>query len=97
MKNKCKICGNPCKSKYCSKECIKERQRLEYRKKHPAYENFYVFYDKNECVKYCGTVEQLVADGTFPTKNALFSAISKINCGKYVNVSVFILRCEKEA
>ena len=92
MKNKCKICGAPCKSKYCSDECVKESIRRKYREKHPAYESFYVFYDKNDFVKCFGTAEQLVSDGRFSSVNAVHSIVSKIKARK-VSGKVLVLKC----
>jgi hypothetical protein len=68
---------------------------MRYRKLHPAYENFYVFYDQNDFVKYFGTAEELIAMGIFPTKNAVHSAVCKIKKGEYGN-GVYVLKCKKE-
>lgn len=95
--NNCKICGAPCKKKYCSEVCVKEalrrNRRKRYRDKNPEVEVFYVFYDKNDFVKYFGTAEQLVADGIFPTVNAVRSRASKLKSGAIVGGSVTILKC----
>lgn len=32
-------------------------------------EKFYVFYDENDFVKYCGTAKQLADDGVFKKKD----------------------------
>lgn len=97
MKNKCKICGGPCKSKYCSVACRKKAtniaRREKYRENHPTFENFYVFYDKNDFVRYFGTAQQLVSDGIFPTVNSVHSRVSKIKAGTIVNGSVTVLKC----
>ena len=93
---KCKICGKASPTAYCSKRCYAESQRIRYRKMHPAYENFYVFYDRNDFVKFFGTCEQLLEDGTFPTRNAFHSAVSKIKKGLYGNTKVYVLKCKKE-
>lgn len=95
MKNKCLICGKPCRSKYCSKECVAESRRRKYRENHPACENFYVFYDKNDFVRFFGTAEQLVKDGIFKNKNAVSSRASKIKSGAITSGNVVVLRCEK--
>ena len=93
---KCIICGAPCKSKYCSEECAREgsrrTKRKKYREKHPATEKFYVFYDKKDFVRYFGTAEQLVSDGSFSSKNAVFSLASKIKSGE-VGGGVLVLNC----
>lgn len=94
--NKCKICGKSTTTTYCSRFCYLESQRMRYRELHPAYENFYVFYDRNDFVKYFGTMDQLIGDGIFPTKNAFRSAVSKIKKGLYGNTKVYILKCKKE-
>ena len=98
MKNSCKICGAPCKCKYCSEECAKEANRInnrnKYHKKNSAYERFYVFYDKNDFVRYFGTARQLVEDGDFPTVNAVHSRVSKLKAGKLPG-KVLVLNCEK--
>lgn len=94
MKNKCKICGAPCKSKYCSEECFKANRKQKYREKHPAYDKFYVFYDKNDFVRYFGTAKDLVSDGDFPTVNAVHSRVSKIKAGTLPG-KVLVLNCEK--
>ena len=100
MKNKCKICGNPCRSKYCSDECRKEQARIQsrnkYRKNHTVCESFYVFYDRDDFVKFFGTREQLIEDGTFPNRNAFYSAVSKIKKGIYGNTKVHIFKFKKE-
>ena len=92
----CVICGAPCKNKYCSEECGKEAvrrsRRQAYRKQHPATENFYVFYDKDDFVECCGTEEQLVADKIFPSISAIRSRASKHKAGKYKG-NVLILKC----
>lgn len=97
--NNCKICGAPCKRKYCSDECAKESlrrsRRKKYRDKHPATELFYVFYDKQDFVRYCGTAKQLVEDGVFPTENAVRSRASKLKSGAIIGGSVTILKCLK--
>ena len=95
MKNKCLICGAACASKYCSKECISEARRRKYRENHPAYESFYVFYDKNDFVKCFGTAKQLVEDGMFSTENSVRSRASKIKSGATLSGNVVILKCEK--
>lgn len=92
--NKCVICGAACRNKYCSEKCFKEARKNKYREKHPAYENFYVFYDKNDFVKFFGTAEELVADGVFCTKNAVKSRASKIKAGKSPG-NVVVLKCLK--
>lgn len=98
MKNQCLICGAPCRSKYCkehAKEGYNKRRVEKYRENHIAVENFYVFYDKDDFVRYFGTAEQLVKDGTFPTENAVRSRASKIKSGTIINGNVVILKCEK--
>lgn len=95
MKNKCKICGAPCKSKYCSKKCVLTASRIKYREKHPKKEKFYVFYDKKDFVKHFGTAEQLVEDGSFPTRSAVYTLANKIRKG-IVSGSVVILGSEED-
>ena len=90
MKNKCKICGEPCRSKYCSPKCCQEARRLQYREKHPKKENFYVFYDKDDFVKCCGTAKELVAQGTFKNERYVTEIASKIKNNK-VKGNVVIL------
>ncbi len=88
----CIICGSPCHSKYCSQECYLKNERRKYSQKHPKYEKFYVFYDKNDFVRYCGTSEQLVEDGTFSSENAVATKVSRIKSGE-LSGNVFILNC----
>lgn len=89
---RCLICGNPCRSKVCSYECEKERKRRLYRETHPVKEKpFFVFYDKNDFVRFCGTAEQLVNDGIFNRTNSVSSLACKINSGKVAG-TVVILR-----
>lgn len=78
MKNKCKICGAPCRSKYCSQKCCREARRRQYRAKHPFNQKFYVFYDKNDFVMCCGTAEDLVESGFFSDKKYVKEFASKI-------------------
>lgn len=78
MRNKCKICGSPCRSKYCSDECFKTARRQKYRAKHPKEEKFYVFYDKHDFVKCCGTREELIEQGKFADKKSFKEMVSKI-------------------
>ncbi len=103
MKNKCKICGKLCRIKYCA-DCREEQYKKlrdgyaklgPERKKlrEPTNEKFYVFYDKNDFVRYFGTAKQLVGDGISPTIKAVHVLASKINAGK-INGKVLILRCE---
>ncbi len=92
MRNTCKICGAPCKSKYCSRECANAMKRRKYQEIHPPQEKpFFVFYDKNDFVRFCGTAEQLVNDGRFNRTNSVSSLASKINTGKIAG-TVVILR-----
>lgn len=42
---------------------------------------FYVFYDHKDRVICCGTAEQLVGEGYFPDKRAVFSKVSKLRAG----------------
>lgn len=97
MKHTCKICGAPCRNKYC-KDCAnigyRKRSIEKYKETHKPTENFYVFYDKNDFVRYFGTAEQLVKDGIFPTENAVRSRASKIKSGTIASGNVVILKCE---
>lgn len=81
MNKKCIICGAPCRSKYCSQQCMREAYRRKYRKDHPRIEYFYVFYDKSDFVTCCGTAQELVEQGAFDSINAVHSRVSKINAG----------------
>lgn len=92
MNNKCKICGAPCRSKYCSEECIKVARKQQYRAAHPNGRNlkFYVFYDKNDFVKYFGTAKELVELGFFKNEKHVGDLASKIK-RKDVKGSVVIL------
>lgn len=54
-------------------------------------ETFYVFYDKNDFVKYCGTARQLVADGRFKTEDSVYQYVSHIKAGR-VKGSVVVLK-----
>lgn len=93
---KCVICGEHCKSKYCSEECAKEGlrrgRRRAYREQHPATENFYVFYDKDDFVECCGTEAQLISDKTFSSVSAIRSRASRLKAGIYKG-NVLILKC----
>ena len=95
MKN-FKICGTPCKSKYCSEKCAKkavnEQRRKKYRKTHPQYENFYVFYDKDDFVECCGTEEQLITDKFFASVSAIRCRASRLRSGIYKG-NVLVLKC----
>ena len=92
MKNKCIICGAPCRSKYCSDECMNASRRQKYREIHPAKEKpFFVFYDKHDFVKFCGTAKQLVSDGRFNRTNSVSAYASKIKKGE-ISGTVVVLR-----
>ena len=53
-------------------------------------QKFYVFYDKNDNVRFCGTAKQLVEERIFPSFNCLYSAVSHINSRG--NGKVYILK-----
>lgn len=59
-----------------------------------GFEKFYVFYDDNDFVQYCGTAKQLVEGGYFTSINALFSRVSHINRG-VIRGKVAVLKGEK--
>lgn len=90
MNNKCKICGASCRSKYCSEECCKVARKQQYREAHPLNRKFYVFYDKNDFVKYFGTAKELVELGYFKKEKYVGDLVSKIK-RKDVKGSVVIL------
>lgn len=48
-------------------------------KKQGARTIFYVFYDKRDFVKFCGTAVELVADGKFASINAVRSSARHSN------------------
>ena len=52
---------------------------------------FYVFYDKNDFVKCCGTADELVKGGFFNNRLSVMSAASKIKAGK-LKGNVVVLR-----
>ena len=81
MNKKCIICGAPCRSKYCSQQCMREAYRRKYRKDHPRIEYFYVFYDKSDFVTCCGTAQELVEQGEFENVHAVRCKVSKIKAG----------------
>ena len=42
-------------------------------------QKFYVFYDKNDNVRFCGTAKQLVEERFFKTLSCFYSSVSYIN------------------
>ena len=42
-------------------------------------QKFYVFYDKNDNVRFCGTAKQLVEERIFKTLSCFYSSVSYIN------------------
>lgn len=46
-------------------------------------EKFYVFYDENDFVKYCGTAKQLADDGVFKKPDYAIQIACRINKGKH--------------
>lgn len=59
-------------------------------------ETFYVFYDKNDFVKCCGTARQLVADGRFKSIATVQQIASHIRAGRYGNANVVMLHDDSE-
>ncbi len=47
-------------------------------------EKFYVFYDENDFVKYCGTAKQLADDGVFKKPDYVIQIACRINKGKHI-------------
>ena len=54
---------------------------------------FYVFYDDNDFVKYCGTAKDLVNDGRFKTEAIVRQVVNKIRNNK-VKGTVIALKME---
>lgn len=78
MKKKCVICGEPCERKYCSEKCSIVARKQRYRAKHPKEEKFYVFYDKDDFVKFWGTRDELIEQGEFTNRKHFSETVSKI-------------------
>ena len=57
-------------------------------------QKFYVFYDKDDNVRYCGTAQQLVEDGYYANINSFHSSVSHIQQSK-TGGTVVILRGSK--
>lgn len=64
--------------------------------KYKTNKRFYVFYDKNDFVKYFGTADDLVKDGYFPTKKAVQSRASKVKSGRLRGKVVVLPLKDKE-
>lgn len=96
MKNKCIVCGKPCRNKYCSKECQIILQKQKYREKHPYNRKFYVFYDKNDFVKCCGTAKELVEQGAFRNERYVTEVVAKIKRKMLKGNVVILPLIEKE-
>ena len=90
MKNKCIVCGAPCRNKYCSKECENVVRKRKYREKHPFNRKFYVFYDAKDFVKCCGTAKELVEQGAFKNEKYVTEVVAKIK-RKIIKGNVVIL------
>ena len=57
-----------------------------------AYEKqkFYVFYDANDRVRYCGTAQQLVDEGLYSSISSFHASVNHIKNGK--SGKVYILK-----
>lgn len=53
------------------------RRRTSYEKK-----TFYVFYDENDRVRYCGTAQQLVDEGLYSSLSSFHSSVNHIKRNK---------------
>jgi hypothetical protein len=57
-------------------------------------QKFYVFYDDNDNVRYCGTAQQLVDEGYYTSINSFHSSVNHIQQNK-TGGTVVILRGSK--
>ena len=51
-------------------------------------QKFYVFYDKNDNVKYCGTAQQLVDEGLYSSISSFHASVSHIKRCKVSRVYI---------
>lgn len=58
-----------------------------------AYEKqkFYVFYDKQDQVRYCGTAQQLVDEGRYSSLSSFYSSVKQIQQSRSGGTVVILL------
>lgn len=61
-----------------------------------SFEKFYVFYDRNDFVRFCGTAKDLVSGGYFKSINAVHATVAHINQGARTGTVAVLVGIGKE-
>mgnify|MGYP006923371639 FL=1 len=65
----------------------RSREETSYEK-----QKFYVFYDEDDKVRYCGTAQQLIDEGYYSSISSFHSSVNHILHSKKKKRTVFILK-----